>query len=154
MKNKTKIIIILAVILIVWSFFLFTSRKQDVDNNNLHSDTEEDFFHGDEYPTEEELLEIYEIWNSLPKPLENYIPDDSLYSITYNEGLNNFVIKLNGQNAEEYEKSLEDAFGLFFLFGLNPCEKPLLNGISWLVDDWSKADFEEDPLYKVCEKLN
>ncbi len=157
--NKTKIIIILSSIVLVWSILIFVVKKPGDENqipfDEINGENETEDFHAEDYPTEESFLEVEKIYNALPKPLENYIPDGSSYTLEYLPETKSFVIGVDAENIDDFEKGVKEAFEFFYQFNLNPCEAPLLYGLSWTVDDWSKIDFKEkDPFTESCNELN
>ncbi len=156
MNNKIKIIIALSLIILVWSLILFITRSREEEENDVpigrnNEEVVEDN-HGDEYPTEEDFLEVERIYQSLPRPLEKYIPEGASYVIEYQPEIQTFVVSFDAQNIEEFKETVKEAFGFFYQFNLDPCEEPLYHGIAWNLDDWSVIDFKDgDPIKEICQ---
>jgi hypothetical protein len=151
MNSKIKIMIVLFLVFLVWLLILIITKSGEKEKNDILIKENIEDGQGDEYPTEEDFLEIDQIYQSLPKPLEKYVPENASYTIKYQPEIQTFIIGLKSQSIDEFKGSIEEVKSFFYQFNLNPCEKPLYHGITWDIDDWSKIDFVgDDPFKKSC----
>ncbi len=147
MKIKTKIIIILLIVVIFWFFILLFSINNR--QNKIEEEIDNDFSHHS--LEEEKLLFVEEIYYSLPKPLNNYIPKNSKYKIEYDEYLRVFNIYVEAENNKEFEEGVLESLNFFRQFNLEPCKDPLIAGLIWDVTDWSKINIDEISISNICE---
>lgn len=153
MNYKTKIIIILSVIAFIWIILLLILPERKEEVSEAPEENEEEFV--DPYPTSvlpgpEELLLVDEIYEELPKPLNDYVPEESIYEIDYSYDFSSFMVHLEAESWEEYERGVEESLEFFYQFELDPCEEPLSHGISWTVPDWTKIEIKGDPYKDFC----
>jgi hypothetical protein len=150
--SKKKIILILSVTVTLWALFLFGTKLANVKKDSGEEKELEERDTG-ELPVESEefSLSMDDLYQSLPKPLNSHIPENSSYQVEYLDDLSVFSVEIDADNWEDFVIKAKDALFFFQQFKLEPCKEPLVYGIFWTALDLSKIDMaDKNLLSEIC----